>query len=138
MRIGELASKAGVTRKAVRHYEMRGLLHPGRNAAGYRDYDERALEIVRAIRTAQRMGLRLDDLRGVLEHLASGSKPCIDLRRLIAKQRSEVAEKIAELRAFDAYLKRIETDADDDAESPCPVLACAESIDNECAVAERR
>ncbi|GAC1658554.1 MAG: hypothetical protein NVS4B13_01720 [Candidatus Elarobacter sp.] len=127
MRIGELAAKAGVTQKAVRYYESRGVLRSRRNPSGYRDFDDRALEIVRAIRAGQHMGLRLEDLREVLEHVGSGIKPCADLRSLIAKQRAEVAERILELQLFDAYLAEIESSPAADDSGVCPILGRAET-----------
>jgi DNA-binding transcriptional MerR regulator len=56
MRIGVLAARAGVTQKAVRYYERCGLLDPGRTDSGYRDFDERELLVVRAIRQSQSLG----------------------------------------------------------------------------------
>jgi len=127
MRIGELASKAGVTQKAVRYYESRGALHSRRGPSGYREFDGRALEVVRAIRAGQRMGLRLDDLREVLEHVSGGHKPCAGLRKLIARQRVEVADRIRELQEFDSYLEQLENAAETDASDDCPIISRAQS-----------
>ncbi|UMG94465.1 MerR family DNA-binding transcriptional regulator [Nocardioides sp. TF02-7] len=41
MQIKELAERSGVTVKAVRYYESRGLLSPGRAANGYREVRRR-------------------------------------------------------------------------------------------------
>ncbi|PIO44715.1 MerR family DNA-binding transcriptional regulator [Phyllobacterium zundukense] len=47
MRIGLLAARAGVSISRIRFYEAQGLLPlPPRHRSGYRDYDERALEII--------------------------------------------------------------------------------------------
>ena len=125
MRIGQLAARVGITEKALRYYEARGLLKADRNSAGYREFDERAIDVVAAIRAGQKIGLRLEELRDVLDHVQKGVKPCATLRALIAKQRNEVSDRIAELRRFDAYLASLEgaQPASDDAE--CPILARA-------------
>ncbi len=123
MRIGQLASKSGISTKALRYYEARGLLKAGRNSAGYREFDERALEVVAAIRAGQKIGLGLDELRDVLEHVQNGVRPCTTLRTLIAKQRTEVSDRIAELKRFDAFLESLE-EAEPTSDE-CPILARA-------------
>ena len=55
MLIKDLAERAGVSVKAVRYYESRGLLSPGRAANGYREYDDGDVLVVREIRA--RVGL---------------------------------------------------------------------------------
>lgn len=51
MRIGELASRAGVSIKAVRYYEQIGLITPLRTENGYRSFDDAQLHTVAEIRT---------------------------------------------------------------------------------------
>jgi DNA-binding transcriptional MerR regulator len=50
MKIGELASRTGVSTRMLRHYEAQGLLAPGREANAYRTYDDADAE--RAVRVA--------------------------------------------------------------------------------------
>lgn len=74
MRIGEPARRAGVSTRALRYYEQRGLIRSRRSANGYREYDEsdvrivaeiRALgEVVRQIVGAKPKRLLLADLAG--------------------------------------------------------------------------
>ncbi|MFN2461215.1 MAG: MerR family transcriptional regulator [Candidatus Velthaea sp.] len=127
MRIGELAAQAGVTQKAVRYYESRGVLRSQRIGSGYREFDERALEVVRTIRAGKRMGLHLEDLREVLEHVSAGLAPCSGLRKLIARQRVEVGQRIEELKAFDAYLQRLDSAADSVESGVCPIIRRSEA-----------
>ncbi len=123
MRIGELTRETGVTRKAVRYYEAHGLLTSRRTPSGYRDFDTAALEVVRAIRAGQRLGLRLEDLRDVLVAVADGTKPCADLRQLIEEQRATIRRRIEELRAFDEYLQELSTSDDFENGSCCPIIS---------------
>lgn len=68
LRIGQLAKKAGVNVQTIRFYEREGLLAPpARTASGYRAYTVSDLERVRVIRTCQRMGFTLKDVKVVLE-----------------------------------------------------------------------
>ena len=67
MKIGELARRAGVAASAIRFYEAQGLLPlPSRGPNGYRDYDEASLQRLLALQLAQRLGFKLDQLRGVM------------------------------------------------------------------------
>lgn len=68
MRIGDLAKQAEVSVQTVRFYERRGLLpKPARSAGGYRQYNERDLEIVCTIKRLQHFGCTLSEVRRVLE-----------------------------------------------------------------------
>ena len=98
MRIGELAKRAGVTTDTIRYYEREGLLGPpARTPAGYRDYDEVALEDLRFIKKGQTLGLRLTDMREVMAITSGGGVCCDHVRTTITARRKEVDEQIREL-----------------------------------------
>ena len=68
MRSGQLAAAAGVNVETLRYYERRGLLpEPRRSPGGYREYDEDALTLLRAVKTAQRLGFTLDEVAELLD-----------------------------------------------------------------------
>jgi DNA-binding transcriptional MerR regulator len=66
--IGRLASYAGVTIRAVRHYHTVGLLlEPERDASGYRTYDAAAVVRLIRIRTLAEAGVPLARVRELLD-----------------------------------------------------------------------
>lgn len=66
--IGALASYAGVTTRAVRHYHRVGLLpEPPRDASGYRSYDAAAVVRLIKIRTLAEAGVPLARVRELLD-----------------------------------------------------------------------
>lgn len=66
--IGQLASYAGVTIRAVRHYHHIGLLdEPERDASGYRTYDAVAVVRLVRIRTLAEAGVPLARVRELLD-----------------------------------------------------------------------
>ncbi|MDG4796833.1 MerR family transcriptional regulator [Micromonospora sp. WMMD1082] len=66
--IGRLASYAGVTIRAVRHYHQIGLLQePERDASGYRTYDAVAVVRLIRIRTLAEAGVPLARVRELLD-----------------------------------------------------------------------
>jgi DNA-binding transcriptional MerR regulator len=66
--IGQLASYAGVTVRAVRHYHQIGLLpEPERDASGYRRYGASAVVALLKIRTLADAGVPLSEITALLE-----------------------------------------------------------------------
>jgi DNA-binding transcriptional MerR regulator len=66
--IGQLASYAGVTIRAVRHYHQIGLLpEPERDGSGYRTYDAAAVVRLVRIRTLAEAGVPLARVRQLLD-----------------------------------------------------------------------
>ncbi len=66
--IGQLASYAGVSIRAVRHYHQVGLLpEPERNASGYRTYDVTAVVRLIRIRTLVEAGVPLARVQELLD-----------------------------------------------------------------------
>jgi DNA-binding transcriptional MerR regulator len=100
MKIGELASGAGVTTKTVRYYESIDLLpEPSRTASGYRDYGDDAVERLRFVRDAQASGLTLAEIQSVLELKDAGSGSCGHTAALVERHLEEIDVQIARLRS---------------------------------------
>lgn len=66
--VGSLAKLAGVTVRALHHYEDEGLLHPERTASGYRRYGAADVERLQQILLLRSCGLSLGDIRGALDN----------------------------------------------------------------------
>jgi len=65
--VGEVARLAGVTVRALHHYDEIGLLVPGhRTAAGYRRYFDEDLDRLRRILFYRELGLGLDEIADIL------------------------------------------------------------------------
>ncbi|MGL5810699.1 MAG: MerR family transcriptional regulator [Nocardioides sp.] len=68
LRINEVARAAGVNRETLRYYERRGLIDvPDRSPGGHRLYDQRAVQTLRIIKAAQRLGFTLEEVGDLLE-----------------------------------------------------------------------
>ncbi len=94
--IGKVAEAAGVATTTLRFYEREGLLSPtDRSRAGYRLYDEGAVQRLEFIRAAQAVGFTLDDIRALLE--LNGDTPCKQVQSLIERRLAEVDAKLADL-----------------------------------------
>ena len=84
MRIGEVATRAGVRVSAIRYYEDIGLLPEPDRVSGQRRYDESVLRRLAVIDVAQRAGLSLDEIRELIEH---GNDPMSERLRELAGRR---------------------------------------------------
>jgi DNA-binding transcriptional MerR regulator len=62
MRIGEVARCAGVTPRALRYYEERGLISAARDHNGYRIYDDDTVHLARHIARLLNAGLSSQDV----------------------------------------------------------------------------
>lgn len=108
MRIGELATICGVPTQTIRFYERRQLLNePQRQPNGYRIYDQEAVERITFIRRAQRAGLTLTEISGVLDVRAEGRPPCSHVSHLLTAKLSNVKTQMAELRALRTELQTL-------------------------------
>ncbi|WP_458248763.1 MerR family transcriptional regulator [Streptomyces sp. MAI_2237] len=88
MRIGELASRTGVSIRSLRYYEEQGLLSSSRSASGQRHYTEEEVDRVAFIQRLYAAGL---SSRTIAELL-----PCVDTP---SEEHSDAAlERMAEER----------------------------------------
>jgi len=105
LRVGELAEAIGVARDTVRYYERVGLLpSPGRTSGGYRDYDASAVDRLKFIQGAQRLGLRLRDIASLLAIRDSGTCPCEPAEQLLRRRLADVDAEMARLAALRAEM----------------------------------
>ena len=122
MRIGELAKTAGVTPDTIRYYEREGLLpSPQRTESGYRDYGHGVLDDLQFIKKAQALGLKLSDVREVLEISSGGKPPCEHVRATVSARLVEVEQRLRELRALRATLRETLERVD---RAPAPKAGC--------------
>lgn len=126
MYIGELASQAGATPKAIRLYESLGLLGRVQRLGTYRVYTAQHLQLVRLIKQAQGLGLRLAEVVPVLRG-RTAEPDWAALARQVNQRRTDIALEVARLQALDRQLRAIQTEIDACTETPLPVplAACA-------------
>ena len=120
MRIGEIASVAGLSTSTIRYYEKIGLLAPPpRNESGYRDYSEADARRLRLIAQARMLSLPLDEVRQLTAFAVDGR--CGPLRgellQALRKRAADTRRQIRELRSLQRELDRACAEL---ANSSCP------------------
>jgi MerR family redox-sensitive transcriptional activator SoxR len=96
--IGELSERSGIATSAIRYYEDRGLVRSRRTAGNQRRYERAMLRRLAFIRTAQRVGLSLEEIEAALATLPSNRTPTkADWTRLSRGWRPRLDAQIAQL-----------------------------------------
>ncbi|MBE7147210.1 MerR family transcriptional regulator [Bacillus mycoides] len=110
MRIGELSKETGVSERALRHYEEKGLLPSKRLANGYRDFDESAIEKVELIQMYLQIGLNLEETERMLRCLEIEphlyENPCSSILALYEDKLDEVTKQITLLSNIQTNLQK--------------------------------
>ena len=103
--VGQLAARAGVRADTIRYYERSGLLPaPNRTDGDHRRYGPADLDRMLFIRGAQRLGLRLAEIRELLVVRETGRCPCGPAETLLREHIGELNREIARLTALRAEL----------------------------------
>lgn len=96
--IGQLSERSGVTCSALRYYESQRLITSERTAGNQRRYQQVTLRRVAFIRSAQRVGLTLEEIAEALATLPEGRTPTRkDWARLSRSWRPRVEAQIDRL-----------------------------------------
>jgi DNA-binding transcriptional MerR regulator len=109
MRIGELAEAVGVTTKTIRFYESFGLLPEApRTASGYRSYEDSDAGRLRFIKTAQRLGLSLDEIREIIAFRDRGERPCGYVAAVLDRQVRGLDRRIQDMAQLRDELRQLQ------------------------------
>jgi DNA-binding transcriptional MerR regulator len=96
MRIGELATKTGVSVRALRYYEEQGLLASERSESGQRQYGENAADRVQLIQQLYAAGISSAAILEMLPCVVTGVASPHVLAKL-REHRSSVVRQIEDL-----------------------------------------
>ena len=120
----EIQNKTGLTRKAIKYYEEKGLSKPLKLENGYRDYSEEDMKILSKISLFRKVGLSISEIKECLS--SNGNSLSSILRRkqhqldieqkrkevikLIVKKESQtlIDDKIALIEAEESIYERLE------------------------------
>ena len=96
--IGELAARSGFAPSALRYYENLGLITSSRTSGNQRRYERAMLRRLAFIRSAQRVGLSLEEITEALRTLPGNRTPTkADWTRLSHQWRGRLNEQIERL-----------------------------------------
>src|SRR5215510_3264456 len=99
--IGEVAERSGLSRKALRLYEARGILPaPRREPSGYRRYPADILGLLAFVGPARRLGLTLSEIKHIVTLRRAGRAPCPHVRALLEQKATDLEAMLADVRSI--------------------------------------
>ena len=106
LKIGELASLAGVSSKALRLYESKDIIKPVKvdPETGYRFYSAEQCEIVEALVTLQDMGFSLKEIKMLLQEPTSNE----ELEELFTQKKCALQETVWKIQGQIEEMEKLE------------------------------
>lgn len=123
MNISDVAKKTGLTSKAIRFYEEKGVVTPPlRSENGYRSYNGHHLDELNLLRQARQVGFTLDECRELVVLFNNPSRHSADVKARTLQKADEIAAHIEELHAMRARLLALADACPGDESAECPII----------------
>lgn len=123
LNIGQASAASGVSSKMIRHYEELGLLPAAkRTDAGYRQYDDAAVQALKFVRHSRDLGFSTDQIRALLGLWHDRARPSREVRALAQAHLDELDQKIREIQAMKSTLESLVHCCHGDDRPECPII----------------
>lgn len=127
--IGEASKATGISQKMIRHYEGQGLLtHPPRTDAGYRLYNEDALNTLHFIRRARDLGFGIPGISELLDLWRNRRRSSATVKKMAQTQIDALQQRIDSMESMKRSLQDLVQQCHGDNRSACPILDDMASI----------
>lgn len=121
--ISDVAKKTGLTSKAIRFYEEKGVVTPPlRSDNGYRRYSAHHLEELNLLRQARQVGFTLDECRELVTLFNDPARHSADVKARTLQKAAEIAAHIEELQAMRIRLLALAEACPGDDSAECPII----------------
>lgn len=123
MTISDVARKTGLTSKAIRFYEEKGLLTaPVRADNGYRHYTAKHLEELTLLRQARQVGFNLEECREMLSLFHNPQRHSAEVKAKTLSKAAEIEAHIYELSQMRERLLALAASCPGDDGAECPII----------------
>lgn len=131
--IGKLAKKAEVSIDGIRFYERRGLLaEPTRTESNYRLYSEKAVDRLRFIKRAQKLGFSLNEIQELLALSNDPAASKADIKRKTEEKIEDIRYRIQDLNRVLQALEQLDDCCDGHGPvGECPILKALTQKDDQ-------
>lgn len=124
MNIGQAAQAAGLTAKMIRDYEALALIpQASRTDAGYRQYTQRDVDMLRFIRQARSMNFSIKQVEQLLTLWSDTRRESRNVKAIVQAHMTELDRKMVELASMKASLEQMASRCPGDATAQCPILS---------------
>jgi Cu(I)-responsive transcriptional regulator len=123
MNIGEVAVMSEVNSKMIRRYEEQGIIpKAGRSLAGYRQYSEKDVHVLRFVKRARELGFSMKDIKQLISLWRNKSRPSSQVKSIALKHRAELEKKLNEIQAMLNTINNLVKNCHGDDRPDCPIL----------------
>lgn len=123
MNIGEAAKISQVNAKMIRRYEEQGIIpKAGRTFAGYRQYSEKDVHVLKFVKRARELGFSMKDTKQLLSLWKNQNRSNNQVKSLAQKHKVELERKLSEIQAMLSTLDVLIKYCRGDARPECPIL----------------
>ena len=123
MNIGEVAAMSEVSSKMIRRYEEQGIIpKAGRSLAGYRQYSEKDVHVLRFVKRARELGFAMKDIKQLVGLWRNKSRPSAQVKSIALKHRTELEKKLKEIQAMLNTVNNLVEHCHGDDRPDCPIL----------------
>lgn len=123
MNISDVAKKTGLTSKAIRFYEQKGLVTPPlRGENGYRSYNQQHLKELTLLRQARQVGFNLEECGELVNLFNDPARHSADVKARTLQKVAEIERHISELQAMRTQLLTLAEACPGDEGADCPIM----------------
>lgn len=123
MNISDVAKKTGLTSKAIRFYEEKGLVTPPlRTDNGYRSYTAQHLNELTLLRQARQVGFNLEECGELVTLFNDPSRHSADVKARTLQKVAEIERHIDELQQMRRQLLSLAESCPGDDSADCPIM----------------
>ena len=123
MNIGEVAAMSEVNSKMIRRYEEQGIIpKAGRSLAGYRQYSEKDVYVLRFVKRARELGFSMKDIKQLVGLWRNKSRPSAQVKKIALKHKIELEKKLKEVQSMLGTINNLVEHCHGDDRPDCPIL----------------
>lgn len=123
MNISDVAKKTGLTSKAIRFYEEKGLVTPPlRGENGYRSYTQKHLDELTLLRQARQVGFNLEECGELVNLFNDPTRHSADVKARTLQKVADIERHIAELQGMRQHLLALAEACPGDDSAVCPII----------------
>jgi MerR family copper efflux transcriptional regulator len=123
MNIGEVAKQSDVNSKMIRRYEETGIIpKAGRSSAGYRQYSENDVHILRFVKRSRELGFSMKDIKQLVSLWRNKNRPSSQVKSIATKHVAELEKKLFEIQSMLSTLNNLVEHCRGDQRPDCPIL----------------
>ena len=118
-----VAKKTGLTSKAIRFYEDKGLVTPPlRGENGYRSYTQQHINELTLLRQARQVGFNLEECGELVNLFNDPARHSADVKARTLQKVAEIERHIVELEAMRKQLMSLAESCPGDDSADCPII----------------